>query len=79
MMNVNNLVSNLTQCLASTLQNFWGETDDVYRLDKVREDPKSHPTSHFYNEKYQNLLSGMQTKILTKQTSLKKEHNNREE
>ena len=79
MMNVNNLVSNLTQCLASTLQNFWGETDDVYRLDKVREDLKSHPTSHFYNEKYQNLLSGMQTKILTKQTSLKKDHNNREE
>lgn len=62
--------------LCKNIAKILGETDDVYRLDKAREDQKSHPTSHFYNEKYQNLLSGMQTKILTKHTASKKEHNN---
>ena len=58
--------------LCKNIAKILGETDDVYRLDKAREDQKSHPTSPFYNEKYQNLLSVMQTKILTKHTSLKK-------
>lgn len=62
--------------LCKNIAKILGETDDVYRLDKAREDQKSHPTSPFYNEKYQNLLSVMQTKILTKHTSLKKEHSN---
>lgn len=61
--------------LCKNIATILGETDDVFCLDKSREDQKCHPTSHVYNKKYQNLFSGMKTKILTKRISLKKEHN----
>ena len=62
--------------LCKNIARIVGETDDVQQLDQARKDLKCHPTSDFYNDKYQNLLVQMQTKILAQHTSLKKEHNN---
>lgn len=62
--------------LCKNIARILGETDDVHMLDQARNDLQCHPTSNFYQDKYQNLLVQMQTKILAEHTSLKKEHNN---
>ena len=66
----------ITTKLCKNIAKIVGETDDVHQLDQAREDLKCHPASDFYNDKYQNLLVQMQTKILAEHTLLQKEHNN---
>ena len=52
------------------------KTNDVLLFDRARKDLQCHPKSTFHQDKYKNLLTQMQTKILAEHASLKKEHNN---
>ena len=60
--------------LGKNIARILGETEDVYQLDQARRNLKSHPTSDFYRNKYNNLLAQMQTKVLAQHSLLKKEH-----
>ena len=51
-----------------------GETDCLYKLDAARQNLKEHPTSDFYKSNYESLLAPVQTQILARHTSLKKQH-----
>lgn len=61
--------------LCQNLARILGGTDFVYKLDTARQSMKTHPTSDFYTNNYQNLLTPVQTQILANQESLKKKHN----
>ena len=60
--------------LGNNIARILGETADVYQLDQARKNLKSHPTSDFYKNKYEDILVQMQTKILAQLRLLKKEH-----
>lgn len=60
--------------LGNNIARILGETEDVYQLDQARKNLKSHPTSDFYKNKYEDILVQMQTKILAQLRLLKKEH-----
>jgi len=60
--------------LGNNIARILGQTADVYQLDQARKNLKSHPTSDFYKNKYEDILVQMQTKILAQLGLLKKEH-----
>ena len=60
--------------LGNNIARILGETADVCQLDQARKNVKSHPTSDFYKNKYEDILVQMQTKILAQLSLLKKEH-----
>ena len=66
----------ITTKLRKNIARILGETNDVLLLDRARNDLQLHPKSTFHQDKYKNLLTQMQTKVLAEHASLKKEHNN---
>ena len=65
----------ITTKLCRNIARILGETNAVLLLDRARKDLQCHPKSTFHQDKYKNLLTQMQTKILAEHASLKKEHN----
>ncbi len=51
-----------------------GKTDCLYKLDTARQHLKEHPTNDFYKSNYETLLAPVQTQILARHSSLKKQH-----
>ena len=66
----------ITTKLCKNIARILGETSDVLLLDRARKDMQFHPKSTFHQDKYKNLLTQMQTRILAEHASLKEEHNN---
>ena len=51
-----------------------GDTDYLYKLDTARQNLKEHPTNEFYKSSYLSLLAPVQSQILARHSSLKKQH-----
>lgn len=60
--------------LCKNIARIVGEREYVYKLDTARQNMKQHPTSIFHTNNYENLLVAVQTKILARHTSFKKQH-----